>query len=242
MFIFHEPVLAKSNKMENDTLFADLVLVGSKHPYFPQDDITLPRIADSLIKKSSYLRTVDTFSSGDEFLKRLVEATARYGKIRHLVVMGHSGFQGYFVKGSSGFHRNEYVITINGKRYPFLNGAANVNDLMVLVESRKIVFDASAIIILAGCNTAYGEENIAFDLADKLNIPVVGSNQKVDLYNVGNIGEDMKGLEKRTFIAYLPDGPDMIRYDLSSDYISISRIIEIVKMKLTNITKVVVNK
>lgn len=209
----------------------NIVLVGIKHPYYPKDDKTMPQLADSLNRKCAYVDVVYPFSSGTEVLSVLQSITRQYGKVGNVVMYGHSGYEGYFVRQNMGFHRDQYYYSQKRKGTPLSRGGALVATLRELVQKRQIVFDSNAVMVLAGCNTAYGEENIALDLADALNIPVAGSNQKVDLYNVGNKGEEMRGTEAKTFFIYFPLEAEIVKYDLQTPTIDISRIFRIAQAK-----------
>ena len=46
----------------------NVILVGKNHPYNPIDDIILPRIADSIIKKTVYFSQKQQFSTGKDFI------------------------------------------------------------------------------------------------------------------------------------------------------------------------------
>jgi hypothetical protein len=229
---------AMRKMIEEDTTAANIILVGIGHPFHTHDDITLPRIADSLKNKSPYFSKVYTFRNGNEFLEVLKKVTKQYGKIGNLSVMGHSGYQGYFVEANSGFHRDEYQVLQQGTVIPFTKNVSKMSLFRKALKEKEIIFSAASMIVLIGCNTAYGEDNIAFDLSDATNLPVIGSNQKIDLYNVKNQGEEMKGLEDRTFYAYIPDGQEMIRYDLCRKSITVSTAIEVVRERISKLNEI----
>jgi hypothetical protein len=238
-FVRYDNEADKGTSIEENDSIANIILVGINHPAHPSDNIILPRIGDSLCRKSPYFNKVYTFKNGREFIEILKTVTKKYGKIGNLAILGHSGYQGYFVEASAGFHRNEYTILQQGRVMPFSPKVSKIKELGQLIEAKEINFSLSSVIVLVGCNTAYGEDNIAFDLADITNLPVIGSNQKVDLYNVRNQGEEMKGIEEGTFYSYIPDGQEMIKYDLCRKNITVTKSIEIVKeriIKLKNIS------
>ncbi len=210
----------------------DVVLIGIDHPYYPLDNKTFSKIADSLIYKSSFIQNKKTFSSGQDLINKLIVITQNCDAIGNLVILGHSGYQGYFVKYNAGFYRDEYEFYHhNGKVIPLDKMASRVSDLRRAVAERKIVFSDTSIIVLAGCNTAFGEDNIALDVMLATNVPVIGSNQRVDLFHGLNFGEDMLGVEQKTFYAYIPDGDSIIKYDLCHPSITITEAIKIVKKK-----------
>lgn len=214
-----------------------VVLVGIEHPFHVKDNITLPRLADSLNLKSNYVDTVSRFSTGMEMLKCLKTITDRYGAVGNVVFYGHSGYEGYFVKQNAGFHRDRYYYSQKAKNLQMSKNAAFVSDLKKMVDAREVIFHPRSVMVLAGCNTAYGEENIALDLADALNIPVAGSNQKVDLYNVKSKGEDLKGTQSKTFFVYIPLNKEIIKYDLERPYATVTEIITITNYKVQQLIR-----
>lgn len=214
-----------------------VVLVGKDHPYYPKDNVTLRHLADSLNTKCSYVDTVLSYSTGKEVLAILQRITNEYGSIGNLVFYGHSGYEGFFVRQNAGFHRDAYYLSQKSKNVFLSKDAALLSDLKRLVEAKKIIFDPKSIVVLAGCNTAYGEDNMAVEFADMLNIPVAGSNQKVDLYNVQDRGEEMRGIESKSFFIYFPLETEIVKYDLKAPTIRITEIFDIASAKrklLTN--------
>ena len=182
----------------------NVILVGKNHPYNPIDDIILPHIADSIIKKTAYFSQKQQFSTGKNFINKLVQITKKHGSIGNLAIMGHSGYHGFFVKGESGFYRNEYPKEKSKPEVLITAEAALISDLQKAISQKQIIFSKTSFILLLGCNTAYGNKNIAFDLATVTQIPVIGSAQKLDLYNVKNRGEDLLGEDNGSFIVYYP--------------------------------------
>lgn len=234
---FSTPIFGQ---MKNDIEWgsANVVMAAIHHPYYPLDDKMIPKIADSLITKSPYLNASTTFSNGKELIEKLSTITAKQGKIGYLVVMGHSGTQGYFAEENAGFYKDSYkVIHHSGKITPLSSKAANVSDLEKAIIEKHIVFSDTSIIVLAGCNTAFEDDNIAYDLMIASNTPVIGAAQKVDLYNGMNLGEEMLGVEDKTFYAYIPTPDSIIKYDLCHSTITISEAIRIVKEKVKLLKK-----
>jgi hypothetical protein len=209
----------------------DIVLVGINHPLHPMDNITFPRIADSLCNKSAYFDKAYSFRNGAELLNILKTLTSLHHKIGNLAILGHSGYQGYFVEDNSGFYTDNYTTSYSGQKIKFTNCSARVKDLKQAIEKKEIVFSEYAVIVLIGCNTAYGDNNLAADLAALTHLTVIGSGQKVDLYNVSNMGEEMKGLERETFYAYVYKDQKTVKYNFDLESINISRAIEIVNSK-----------
>ena len=169
----------------------NIILIGVEHPFYPLDDITIPNIADSLIKKSPYKFRSYKFSSGKEFIQILRKVSSR-NNIGHLVIVGHSGYEGYFVRKNSGLYRDSYKIIQNNKIIPFGEDARFIKDIKFYVDSRKIKFSNNSIIIAAGCNTAMGNENFCADMCEATHTTVLGTLDKIDLYNVECVGEEMK--------------------------------------------------
>ncbi|MBY0427194.1 MAG: hypothetical protein K2Q22_16285 [Cytophagales bacterium] len=212
-------------------LTRDLVLVGANHPFFPSDNITLSRIGDSLVHKSPYISSKATFTTGKELLEILKYVTIKHGSIGKLVIMGHSGYQGYFVEHNAGFYRDQYQIIERGKMVQLNKESRNIRSMEIAIKNKKVKFGDDAVIVLAGCNTAFGERNMALDLMLISNTVVLGTKQKIDLYNVSNLGEDMKGEEDGGFAAYLPKGKEVLAYFIKKRLLSISEAISIIEAK-----------
>lgn len=211
---------------------ANLLLVPIHHPYYPMDDKMLPRLGQMVVSKSTFHLNLQVFANGKELLAILKKATLQYGKIGHLILMGHSGYEGYFAEEGAGFYRDGYIPkTENGMGYRLRPKAATVSELALAIRQKEIVFSDSSVIVLAGCNTALGENNIAIDLMAVTEIPVIGAAQKIDLYDGVLVGTDMLGTENKTFYAYLPDGSSIIKYNLNHAAISIQKALQIVQAK-----------
>ncbi|HEY8401926.1 MAG TPA: hypothetical protein VIK89_11725 [Cytophagaceae bacterium] len=215
------------------TCYSDLILVGIHHPIYTEDTEALIALGNMLYTKSPYFSDVCIFSTGKELLNVLKEEKRQGCVIRHLLIMGHSGFQGYFVKELAGFYRDGYEVIDEGRLYLPNEDAAFIEDLKCALENGDIEFSKDAIVVLSGCNTAHGKENIANDMAKILKVPVIGANQKVDLFNVDDPGEDMKGLESRSFYAYLPMKDGSIElYNFGVEVLKVSEAIRIVREKV----------
>lgn len=210
-----DPALSVSN---------NIVFVGKGHPHNPLDDVLLPRIADSLIKKSSYFKTVRVFSSGEELISCLKTLTKIHGTVGNVAIMGHSGYQGFFVKRESGFYRTPYKTEKYKPEIPLTPDAASIQDLQKAIQKRQIRFSNTSFILLLGCNTAFGPNNIAKDLATVTRIPVIGSAQKLDLYNVSSKGEDLSGEDTGSFVIYYPSNGSVAQKELGMKSATVSEL------------------
>lgn len=217
-------ILSLSFILKNNDLPINIILVGTYHPYQEKDTKILPNIADSLASKSDFLDSVYLFSTGKEFLK-ILKTVSEKNKIGNLAIMGHSGYQGFFVKKEAGFYRNDYPMEKIDPKIKVSENAAFISDLICLIKNKEIRFSKKSIIILLGCNTAYRDKNIAKDLAIASNKTVIGSSQKMDLYNVKNRGQDVLGEGIGSFVIYYFKNKKLETFTIDTKSITVNELI-----------------
>lgn len=223
------PSFAQDTTINNpDSRGVGYVLAGANHPYYSHDNIILPVIAQEMAEKSLYIDSVQSFATGMELVNIL---KSRQG-ISNLVVLGHSAHQGYFVEKSAGFYRDNYHIYQKGIRVEFAPGVAFLNDVIRGIQNGSIRFSTNAVIVLAGCNTASEQYNIAFDLARESHLPVVGVDGKLDFYHVEDRGEDLKGKTGLKFIFYFYVKDELRKEEIEADCYKVSELIEILRRKV----------
>lgn len=209
----------------------DLALVGINHPNFINQSSFIMLAGTQLIDKSPYLQSCISFSTGKELLKCLKNKCKNGKTIRNLVIMGHSDHYGFYVKRSAGLYANNFHIQEDGSKVIFATEAIKVKDLQLAFFKNEIRFHEDAVIILAGCRTAWGRTNIALEMAKALNVPVFGPNQKISFLGISNFGEEMVGEENKSFVAYIPYEGRIYQFDFMTNVMTISESIERVRKK-----------
>lgn len=208
--------------------FHDFVLVANNHPFFPLDNSALQDLAREMVNRNPEFCYYIVFKNGKELLEILKILTKVNGYIRNLALVGHSGYEGYFAEEGAGFHRTSYKMMKGGKVIPLSENAATVSDLDLALQEGSIKFDPSGTIVLAGCNTAHGTDNFAFEFAKTVKLPVIGSDHKIDLFNVQNKGEELIGKDG-TFFVYLPVNSKILKFDFGTPVIQINSAINKVR-------------
>ncbi len=208
--------------------FCDIAFVGRDHPVFPFDNTLMMVFGVELVNKSPYLQECIPFSEGKSVLKNMILKCKEGKQIRNLVLVGHSSENGYFVKSSAGIYTNDYKYNAKGELIIFEKEALKVKELQEALLRKEISFHPDASIILVGCNTAKGENNIASAISKALKIPVVGAMQKVSLMETANFGEGIysKELQRAGYVFYIPNEDRILRYELLQPNTTVSALIE----------------
>jgi hypothetical protein len=147
----------------------------------------------SYFNKSEDRPTFAFPKTGVEFLEALVSASRR-APIANLVVFGHSGPIGFYMREDRGFYRSigeiarasrmvDGAVAEKEEKLRAL-GARDLGDLQELIKSNEIKFASDAVIVLTGCSAA-GEtdvtpDGIAGKIADITGAIVFGSVNVTD--------------------------------------------------------------
>ena len=147
----------------------------------------------SRVDTAAALPVLARAETGAEFLDRLA-AASRDGPIGRIVVYGHSGPDGLYMREDRGFYvdldntaANSSVVTgsIDGRvRALRERGARDLGDLAALIERGAVRFAPDAVIFFTGCSTA-GEftlqgSSMAIRIAMLTGAEVVGSVGSTD--------------------------------------------------------------
>ncbi len=205
--------------------YIDVIFFGINHPVYPFDSKIFCELSIELVEKSPYFNIAIPFHTGKESIEKLKELCKNGKKIRHLVFYGHSGYKGFFVEKESGFYTDTYSHSDEGKKLKFTGKEARIKHLVEEKNNKRIVFDENAIVVLAGCNTYQKGESFANDLAKALQIPVVCTNQKIVIYHTSEVGEELLGIENKTFVALFYEKGEKKILDFSKTKIGISEAI-----------------
>jgi hypothetical protein len=190
-----------------------------------QDDANFSNRTRWLARRLEAVRATElpelaVVSTGDEFLRALVDASRR-APIGNLVIYGHAAANALFMREDRGFYGSVEEVAretriIDGTdeaRASQLRamGARDLSDLMELVARGDIRFAKTAVIVFAGCGVA-GKRSIDFGsiagrAAEIADATVIASIDVTD-QSMGR-GRSFRDHEysRRSWVRFLPDQP-----------------------------------
>lgn len=159
-------------------------------------------------------------TTGEEFLTKLVEASAR-GPIRNLVIYGHAASNALFAREDRGFYASVMEVAkasrivsgedVDKDEQLRLAGARDLSDLEWLVARGDVRFARNAVIVFAGCGVAGRRDvepnGIAARVAEMTGAKVIASIDVTD-QSMGR-GRDFRNKEysRRSWVRFMGAQP-----------------------------------